>query len=613
MNSPHHRLFVLFFGMLLLVSPALYADSAAWNFDPLDGNWNAPANWTPPTIPDELQDTATFAVSNVTNLTLGPRSRTPSQNTAARGASVPTATLDVGEIVFEEGASSYHITIPDDMGNNFPFLVVAGAGITNNSGATQNFVTAAGTTSGRLVLVNHATVGPGVVVTNEGGIFNLPEANYGGFTSFEDHADAGHGTFINNGGTVAGAFGGFVSFIASATARSATFINNGAVVAGAYGGESRLNTSASPARGTFVANGGQASGAIGGNVFGSVATASATFVANGGLVPGAEGGTISISLLPNSSNCTCTANGSEVAGATGGSLYLSVYLEALNAVLTATSGTNGGEGGQIILASKHTGGTAQIRLFGNGRLDISQRQRRLVIGGSIEGDGLVYLGANTLTVGNNGLDTSFLGVLQDGGIGGGSGGSLHKIGPGTLTLGGDSTYTGGTIVRQGKLLIANTVGSATGSGPVEVNGGTLAGSGFIAGSVTVGRDSGHAAALIPGDEGNEPGLLTIGGGLIFNSGATYRVRLDIERAVADTVAAQGVTINSEALILVDGKGMRTLPPGTSFTAISNTSANPISGTFSNLPDGGIVTVNGNNLQASYSGGDGNDITLTVVP
>jgi hypothetical protein len=49
------------------------------------------------------------------------------------------------------------------------------------------------------------------------------------------------------------------------------------------------------------------------------------------------------------------------------------------------------------------------------------------------------------------------------------------------------------------------------------------------------------------------------------------------------------------------------------TLISNTSASPISGTFSNLPDGGIVTVNGNNLQASYSGGDGNDLMLTVVP
>jgi hypothetical protein len=53
--------------------------------------------------------------------------------------------------------------------------------------------------------------------------------------------------------------------------------------------------------------------------------------------------------------------------------------------------------------------------------------------------------------------------------------------------------------------------------------------------------------------------------------------------------------------------------GTVLTVISNTSADPISGTFANLPDGGIVTVNGNNLQASYSGGDGNDLTLTVVP
>jgi hypothetical protein len=47
--------------------------------------------------------------------------------------------------------------------------------------------------------------------------------------------------------------------------------------------------------------------------------------------------------------------------------------------------------------------------------------------------------------------------------------------------------------------------------------------------------------------------------------------------------------------------------------ISNTSANPISGTVSNLPDRGIVAINGNNFQASYEGGDGNDLTLTVVP
>ena len=49
------------------------------------------------------------------------------------------------------------------------------------------------------------------------------------------------------------------------------------------------------------------------------------------------------------------------------------------------------------------------------------------------------------------------------------------------------------------------------------------------------------------------------------------------------------------------------------TVIKNTAATPIAGTFRNLPDGGIVTVNGNNLQASYIAGDGNDLTLTVVP
>jgi len=47
--------------------------------------------------------------------------------------------------------------------------------------------------------------------------------------------------------------------------------------------------------------------------------------------------------------------------------------------------------------------------------------------------------------------------------------------------------------------------------------------------------------------------------------------------------------------------------------LSNTSASPISSTFSNLPDGGIVTVGGANFQANYEGGDGNDLTLTVVP
>lgn len=56
-----------------------------------------------------------------------------------------------------------------------------------------------------------------------------------------------------------------------------------------------------------------------------------------------------------------------------------------------------------------------------------------------------------------------------------------------------------------------------------------------------------------------------------------------------------------------------LRQGLNFTVLSNTSASPIIGSFSNLPDRAILTVNGNNFQASYAGGYGNDLTLTVVP
>ena len=60
-------------------------------------------------------------------------------------------------------------------------------------------------------------------------------------------------------------------------------------------------------------------------------------------------------------------------------------------------------------------------------------------------------------------------------------------------------------------------------------------------------------------------------------------------------------------------GSASLPPGTVFTAINNTAAIPIAGAFVNLPDGSTFTSNGNNFQASYTGGTGNDLTLTVVP
>ena len=46
--------------------------------------------------------------------------------------------------------------------------------------------------------------------------------------------------------------------------------------------------------------------------------------------------------------------------------------------------------------------------------------------------------------------------------------------------------------------------------------------------------------------------------------------------------------------------------------ISNTAATPIAGAFGNLSENEIITIQGKSLRASYKGGDGNDLTLTVV-
>jgi len=48
------------------------------------------------------------------------------------------------------------------------------------------------------------------------------------------------------------------------------------------------------------------------------------------------------------------------------------------------------------------------------------------------------------------------------------------------------------------------------------------------------------------------------------------------------------------------------------TVIDSPSAAPIGGTFANVSDGSTLTVGVNKVQVSYSGGDGNDLTLTVI-
>jgi len=98
-----------------------------------------------------------------------------------------------------------------------------------------------------------------------------------------------------------------------------------------------------------------------------------------------------------------------------------------------------------------------------------------------------------------------------------------------------------------------------------------------------------------------------------NTGNTFDAALSFASA-----GSAGLTVNSfTAANQTLNATLNFAPsPGTVLTVINNTSANPISGTFLNLPINGIINLTYNGMPyaftANYSGGDGDDLTLTYA-
>ena len=223
-------------------------------------------------------------------------------------------------------------------------------------------------------------------------------------------------------------------------------------------------------------------------------------------------------------------------------------------------------------------------------------------GGGTTG-GHVTLGAQTLTV-VDASNTTFSGILS------GGGGSLLKQGVGTLTLTGANTYSGGTTISDGSLLVNNSSGSGTGTGPVVVTGGgILGGTGSIDGLLTVQAGS----TLAPG---SSPGILATGD-LNLATGATLDIEIEGTTVGTeyDQVDVTGtVDLDSDdsggATLNVTFPAAFTAAPGDSFTIINNDGVDPVSDTFSGLAEGDTVLADGIPLEISYAGGDGNDVVLT---
>jgi hypothetical protein len=491
--------------IFLLSIQTLRGGSATWNLNPGSGDWNTATNWTPATVPNGPASTATFTLSNTTGVSL-------------------SAFTEVSGIVFNAGASAFTITASPAF-----VLTVTGAGITNNSGVAQNFVTTVDGVghAGTVQFHNEATAGTDIAFTINGamisganagfaGFFNTSTAGSStfttiggavsgapsGFTYFTDSSSAGNGTFTNLSGVPGGTYGGFINFVASASAGNGTFTNLGSMPGGIYGGVMQFFGSATADHGTFTNDGGVVSGAGGGTTqFGVGSTGgSGIFFNNGGTVNGAGGGStyfVDTSTAGNGTftnnggaagagtgagatyllgsatagNGNFTNNGGAISGAGGGSTNLLGTSTAGNAILIANAGSGGGNGGVIYFQEDSSGGTSRFEVFGNGNLNISAHNTPGVTIGSLEGSGAVYLGSNNLTVGSNNLNTTFSGVIQDGG----ANGSFTKIGAGILTFegGASNDHIGDTVtlgVVSGSTVNLNFSGNADTIGGLIVDG-----------------------------------------------------------------------------------------------------------------------------------------------
>lgn len=586
------RMVFLLCAVALSAAQTCLGGSATWAESPVSGDWNTAANWLPQTVPNGPSDTAVFTASNITNV-------------------ATSAIVEVNSLVFDADATQFSVTTA--VGTS---LTISGTGIINHSQTVQSFsleVTDE-TTSGYLFF-NSATAG-------ELTLFNNP----GGELDFLDASNAGKATFIITG---VGARQGHLTFFDSATAAEATIAITGdatatflddttatnALLTTSEGGRVLFSTNSSAGQATLQCAGGTEPGLGGGGVnFDSSSTAAEGNVTlDGAAVAGAVSTDATFSNSATGDTATFVVNGGAEAGAEGATMNFYEDSTADAASITINGGSSGGGGGSLFFFVRSDGGSASIALYSNGQMDIGNHARPGVTIGSLEGNGLVFLGPRTLTIGSNNVSTTFSGVIQDGGMNHGTGGSLTKIGTGALTLSGANTYSGGTTLSAGALVIDNTTSSGTGTGPVQANSGTLGGAGIIAGAVTLGTGSGTGAFLRPSLRASMPVTLTIQSALAFKADSTYICKLNTKKVQADQVIGHGVTIESGAQFNLKRVSNRELPAGQVFTVLGNTGATPIAGTFANLPEGATFNQGRNKFQASYSGGDGNDLTLTVLP
>ncbi|MEI8071321.1 MAG: autotransporter-associated beta strand repeat-containing protein, partial [Planctomycetota bacterium] len=220
-------------------------------------------------------------------------------------------------------------------------------------------------------------------------------------------------------------------------------------------------------------------------------------------------------------------------------------------------------GGKLTLANAL--GTSSVAVNG-GTLDLNGQG--LAIGSFSGSGGLISTGVSgpvMLTVDQSPGLATFSGIISDG-----SGTvSFTKNGSGSLTLSGNNTYTGATVVNAGNLILS---GAPTGNRSVHVNSGgtlTVASSTALGGSGSVAVNTGGRLDL----NGINVSVGSIGGtaGLI-NSGVAGPITLTVSGSDAATFAGTIQNGSGTIALVKTGSGTQTLSGTNTYTGATTVSA-----------------------------------------
>lgn len=240
----------------------------------------------------------------------------------------------------------------------------------------------------------------------------------------------------------------------------------------------------------------------------------------------AAAGDIAIRNLVNLGNNTLTFAGSHLIGITNSIIGPGELVKAGSGTLVLGGAFanffSGGvtvQNGTVIVAKNNALGTGPLTMEGG----------TLNLGNFNLGVSSITLSGGVINSASGGLTSSADYLLQAGLVNtrlGGTGGVI-KSGSGTVTLTAANTYTGGTQITGGKLVVNNLTGSGTGTGSVFASGGgLLTGTGLISGTF-INAPGGSISA------GDEVGSFNLGN-MIWFGGATNRWDL------SDATGAAGV-------------------------------------------------------------------------